>query len=190
MKIIFLVCIALFFLISPVYGQALSDAVGLVNRLDVEAGGHTFEIETVSNFDISDFEFDNDRKKLTLHIISGLENNLGELLIPQDLLGGNLTFYLNDQEYLPLIINNKKISFVTLNFTGSGDNTLEIYETTYLSGLVDRDTIDKDIQKTIQKRDTFDNSFNWIILAGILVIITAFVVMKIKKRKPSQNISK
>ena len=78
------------------------------------------------NFDIPTFEFDKDEKKLTLHISSGLENNLGEVIIPQIFLGGNLTFYLNGQEYIPDVRINEKISFVTLNFTGIGDNTLDI----------------------------------------------------------------
>ena len=37
---------------TPVYG-ALSDATGLVNRLDVQTGGHTFEVKTTSNFNIT-----------------------------------------------------------------------------------------------------------------------------------------
>ena len=105
---------------APAYGQFLSDATGLANQLDVQIGEHTFEVETVSNFDIPDFEFDGDEKKLTLYLSSGLENNLGEIIIPHDLLGENLTFYLNDQEYFPRVNSNEKISFVTLNFTGSG----------------------------------------------------------------------
>ena len=66
-----------------------------------------------------------------------MENNLGEVILPQNLLGGNLTFYLNDQEYAPQVRTNEKISFVTLNFTGSGDNTLDIVGTEYLSGLTE-----------------------------------------------------
>ena len=40
----------------PVYGQ-LSDSTGLVNRLDVQTGGHNFEVETIANFDIHDFDY-------------------------------------------------------------------------------------------------------------------------------------
>ena len=127
---------------TPVYGQLLSDATGLVNRLDVQAGGHTFEVETVSNFDIQDFDFDKDQKKLTIQIVSGLEKNLGEVLIPQNLLGGNFTFYLNDEEFFPKISSNEKISFVTLNFTGSGNHKLDIFGTTYLDGLTAKNETD------------------------------------------------
>ena len=47
---------------TPVYGQALSDATGLVNRLDVQTGGHVFEVQTTSNFEIPNYEFDKDEK--------------------------------------------------------------------------------------------------------------------------------
>ena len=116
---------------TPAYG-ALSDATGLVNRFDIETGGHIFEITTTSNFDIRNIDFDKNKKQLTLHIVSSLENNLGELLIPQNLLSGNFTFLLNDQQYVPIIQSNEKISFITLNFTGLGNNKLEVIATDYL----------------------------------------------------------
>ena len=167
---------------TPVHGQFLSDATGLANQLDVQIGEHTFEVETVSNFDIPNFEFDGDKKKLTLYISSGLENNLGELIIPHDLLGGNLTFYLNDQEYFPKINSNEKISFVTLNFTGSGDNTLEIFGTTNLLSLTEKDAMEQKDSSSFQQDETFDDSLGWLALTGSLIVVAAFIVMKIKKR--------
>jgi len=167
---------------APAYGQFLSDATGLANQLDVQIGEHTFEVETVSNFDIPDFEFDGDEKKLTLYISSSLENNLGEIIIPHDLLGENLTFSLNDQEYFPKINSNEKISFVTLNFTGSGNNTLEIFGTTNLLGLTEKDEMEKKVSSSKQQGETFDDSLMWLALIGFLIVVAAFIVMKIKKR--------
>lgn len=123
---------------SPAYGQLLSDATGLVNRLDVQSAGHTFEVKTVSNFDIYDFDFNRDQKLLTLYISSGLENNLGEVIIPTNLLSGNFTLLLNDQEYITKINSNEKISFLTLNFTGSGYNQLKIFASEALSGVAEK----------------------------------------------------
>lgn len=124
----------LLLVITPAFAQ-LSDRTGLVNRLEVKTGGHSFEVQTVSNFDISNYEFDDDQKRLTLYITSGLEDNLGELYIPQNLLSGNFTFYINGQEYHPNVKINNKISFITLNFTGSGDSKIEIIGTNYLHGV-------------------------------------------------------
>ena len=169
MKIIFLTSIALLFVLTPVYGQLLSDATGLVNRLDVQTGGYSFEVEIVSNFDILDFEFNEDEKKLTLHINSGLENNLGEVIIPQNLIGGNMTFYLNDQKYFPNVNANEKISFLTLNFTGSGENKLDIFGTTYLSGL-DEITETELPSPNLTPSVTYDNESIYVIILILLII--------------------
>ena len=182
MKILFALSIALLFVITPVYGGLLSDATGLVNRLDVQTGGHTFEVKTTSNFDIPDFEFDKDEKKLTLYISSGLENNLGELSLPQNLLGGNLTFYLNEQEYVPQVRTNEKISFVTLNFTGIGDNTLDIVGTEYLSGLTE---ITTDTSPDLMPSVVNEESIYTTILVALLIIggIVGAIILAIKRRK-------
>ncbi|MDH3658365.1 MAG: peptidylprolyl isomerase [Nitrosopumilus sp.] len=142
MKIAFLILVLLFFIITPVYGQLLSDATGLVKRLDVQTGGNIFEVKTVSNFDITNFDFDDNEKRLTFHTVSGLENNLSEIIIPLNLLGGNLTFYLNEEEIFPKVNSNEKISFITLNFTGLGNNKLEIIGTTYLDGLTEENKLE------------------------------------------------
>ena len=185
MKILFALSIALLFVVTPVYGS-LSDATGLVNRLDVQTGGHTFEVKTTSNFDIPTFEFDKDEKKLTLHISSGLENNLGEVIIPQNLLWGNLTFYLNDQEYIPHVRINEKISFVTLNFTGVGDNTLDIVGTDYLSGLTEISESDLPSPNIIPSRSaTFDEELVNTLIITLLIIggIVGAIIFKVKRRK-------
>ncbi|MDH5462800.1 MAG: hypothetical protein OEW49_00630 [Nitrosopumilus sp.] len=164
-------------MLAPAYGQ-LSDATGLVNRLNVETGGYAFEVEVVSNFDISDFKFNMDEKRLTLHINSGLQNNLGEMQIPQGLLGGDLTFNLNDQQFFPKIKSNDKISFVTLNFTGTGNNKLDIFGSTYLSGLTEREQ-----KESINiSEESEDNYLWWLVLAGSLSI-SGFIIIK-KRKKP------
>jgi len=138
LKIIFLIPLVLLLVITSAYGQPLSDATGLVNRLDVQTGGHTFEVKIVSNFDVIEHEFDKDEKRLTIFINSGLENNLGEIIIPRLLLDGNFTFYLNDIQYNQKIKSNKKISFITLNFTGTGDNKIDIIATNTFAGVEEK----------------------------------------------------
>ncbi len=117
---------------TPAFAAPLADKTGLLNRLDVKTGGQDFEVETIANYDVTDFKFDEGQKRLTLYISSGLENNLGEVLMPKELLSGNFTFYLNDQPYSPNVRFNDRIYFITLNFTGSGDNKLDIIGTDYL----------------------------------------------------------
>ena len=134
MKSKLFVSFLLLLVVTPAFGL-LSDKTGLVNRLDVKTGGYTFEVETVANFDIQDFKFDEEQKRLTLYVSSSLENNLGEIYLPQTLLSGNFTFYINGEKYFPTIKINDNISFITLNFIGSGDNKIEIIGTDYLQGV-------------------------------------------------------
>ena len=135
MKIILFAPLLLLLVLTPAFGQLLGDKTGLVTRFDVQTSGYTYEIQTVSNFDVTDHEFDKDEKRLTIFVKSGLENNLGEVIIPKILLGGNFTFYLNDLEFNPKIKSNEKISFVTLNFTGLGNNKIDIIATEALVGV-------------------------------------------------------
>ena len=116
------------------FGQ-LSDKTGLLTRLDVNTSGHTFEVVTVSNFEILDHEFDKNEKRLTIFIKSGLEDNLGEVTIPQNLLGGNFTFQINDVESIQKFKSSERISFITLNFTGIGENKVDIIGTDVLVGV-------------------------------------------------------
>ncbi|KFM20367.1 hypothetical protein AAA799P11_00114 [Marine Group I thaumarchaeote SCGC AAA799-P11] len=134
MKITLLIPLLLLLAVSPVFGQ-ISDKTGLLTRLDVDTSGHTFEVVTVSNFEILDHEFDKEEKRLTIFIKSGLENNLGEVTIPKNLLAGNFTFYINDIETTQKSKSNERISFVTLNFTGIGNNKIDIIGTDALVGV-------------------------------------------------------
>ena len=179
MKSIILILVVLFFVITPASGQLLSDATGFINRLDVQTSGHIFELKLTSNFDLTDYSFDKDQKQILLYFDSELENNLGEIIMPQNLLSGNFTFYLNDQEFFPKIQSNEKIHFITLNFTGSGSNVIAISGSEYLSGLTEIVSIENEIP--ITSEISSDNYFVWFIVAGILVIIVVFVVIKFKK---------
>jgi hypothetical protein len=193
LKSILLLTIVLFFVISPVYAQlSLSDATGLIDRLDVQTSGHVFEIKLVSNFDLTDYHFEKDQKQLVLNFESGLEDNLAEIVIPKNLLSGNFTFYLNDQEFFPKIQSNEKINFITLNFTGLGTNVITISSTDYLSGLNEIIPIDNDISNTIddnflppdgQSDQTFSNDYLiWFIVGGIVIIIVVFVATRLVKK--------
>jgi hypothetical protein len=110
--------------VAPVFAQSLSDRTGLKTSFDVHADGDTFVIETVANFDIQDVRFEDG--KLVLKINSSLENNIGELQIPQNVTKGQIYFTLDGNEILPKILQNEKISFVTLEFQGNGTHTIEI----------------------------------------------------------------
>ena len=117
--------------LPPAYG-AISEKTGLKKDFTIETSGYDFEVDTVSNFNIQDVQFNRDDKKLTFNINSELVNNFAEIQIPVNLINGNLTVFINGHEIFPEIRKNDKISFIVLEFEGSGTNTLEIIGTTYL----------------------------------------------------------
>lgn len=119
------------FVTTPAFGQ-LSERTGLKQDFAIETGGYNFVIEVTSTFNVEAVEFSAEDKKLTLRLSNSIENNLGEIQIPKNLINGNFTFFLNDQEIFPVVKTNDKISFITLNFKGDGKHTLQIIGTTYL----------------------------------------------------------
>ena len=193
MKLFIILSLILIFTITPVYGQLLSDATGLINRIDIQTSGYDFEVVLTANFDLVDYRFDKNSKQITLYLDSGLENNLGELVIPSSLLNGDFTFYLNDQEFFPKIQSSERIHFITLEFTGSGSNTLSISGTEYLIGLDEitpnqnnsSETIDDNFLPPTGEFDTTPSNdyLIWLIVGGIVVVIVVFGGIKFFKNK-------
>ena len=191
MKSLIILSIVLIFTITPVYGQ-LSDATGLINRIDIQTSGHDFEVVLTANFNLVDYQFDKNSKQIILYLDSGLENNLGELVIPSSLLNGEFTFFLNDQEFFPKIQSSERIHFITLEFTGSGSNVLSISGTEYLIGLDEitpnqnnsSETIDDDFLPPTGEFDTTPSNdyLIWLMVGGIIVVIVVFVGVKFLKK--------
>ena len=178
MKFVIFILVALFFVIAPVSGQSLSDATGLINRLDIQTSGHSFEIKLTSNFDLTDYTFDKDEKQITLYFDSALDDNLAEIIIPKHLLSGNFMFYLNDQEFLPRVESNETISFITLNFTGSGSNVVKIIGSEYLVGL---DPITSNDTLPVDSEFIFDDYYVWIVLGSAFIVIVPCIVIIVRK---------
>ena len=125
---LFFSVILLLVAVPSAFGQ-ISDRTGLNQDFTIETGGYAFTVDVTSNFNVEDVEFSSDDKRLTFYINSGLENNLAEIQIPKNLTSGNFTFMLNDQEIFPNVKTSEKISFITVEFEGSGKNKLDIIET-------------------------------------------------------------
>ena len=183
----------LIFTITPVYGQLLSDATGLINRIDIQTSGYDFEVVLTSNFDLVDYKFDKNSKQLTLYLDSGLENNLGEIIIPSNLLNGDFTFFLNDQEFFPKIQSSERVHFITLDFAGTGSNVISITGSEYLVGLDEiapiqnnsSETFDDNFLPPVANSDTTPSNdyLVWLLVGGIVVVIVVFVGIKFVRNK-------
>ena len=192
MKSLVILSVLLIFVITPAYGQLLSDATGLINRMDIQTSGYDFEVVLTANFDLVDYEFDKNSKQITLYLDSGLENNLGELVIPSPLLNGNFTFYLNEQEFFPKIQSSEKVHFITLDFAGTGSNVISISGSEYLVGLDEINPIQNNSSEKIDDNflppvGDFDTTPSndyliWLIVGGIVVAMVVFVGIKFLKK--------
>ena len=192
MKSLIIFSLVFLFVITPAYGQLLSDATGLINRIDIQTSGHDFEVVLTSNFDLVDYSFDKNSKQLTLYLDSGLENNLGELVIPSTLLNGDLTLYLNEQEFFPKIQSSERVHFITMEFSGSGSNVISISGTEYLVGMDEITPLENNLSET--PNDDFlpsdgqfdttpsDDNLIWLIVGGIVVAIVVAVAIKFVKK--------
>ena len=192
MKSLIIFSLVFLFVITPAYGQLLSDATGLINRIDIQTSGHDFEVVLTANFDLVDYSFNKNSKQLTLYLDSGLENNLGELVIPATLLNGDLTFYVNEQEFFPKIQSSERVHFITMEFSGTGSNVISIFGTEYLIGLDDVTLLENDSSEISTddflppdgKFDTTPSNDNliWLIVGGIIVAIVVVVAIKFVKK--------
>lgn len=131
MKQIFSLIILSTFIIFPTFAQEFNPT-GLKQNFQIETGGYDFTVDIISSFNVESIEFSSDDKRLTFYFNSGIKNNLAEIQIPTNLINGNFTFFLNNQEIFPAVKTNEKISFITLEFEGDGNHQLDIIGTTYL----------------------------------------------------------
>ena len=193
MKSLIIFSIILLFVITPAYGQLLSDTTGLINRIDIQTSGHNFEVVLTSNFDLVDYSFDKNKKQLIINLDSGLDNNLGELVIPSTLLNGDLIFYLDNEEFFPKIQSDERVHFITLKFSGIGSHVLSVSGTEYLVGLDEIVPIQNDSSTSSTDSDfmppngqfdttSSDNNLIWLIVGGIVVAIIAVAAIKFVKK--------
>lgn len=101
--------------------QLLSDSTGLVNRIEIAAaGGQTFEVVIMSNFDIVGHEFAAADKKLVLQTGAVLSENIAEIVVPAGLLSGHLGASVDGLPVDTQVRSTDTISFLVLAFEGGG----------------------------------------------------------------------
>ena len=110
--------------VLPAFAEPLSDRTGLKTNFPITVDSGTYTVEVTANFDVRDVAFK--ENTLVFEINSSLNNNLGEIQIPNGITSGNLTFSLDGQSISPKVLHNERISFVTLEFAGNGTHTLDV----------------------------------------------------------------
>jgi len=105
---------------------SLRDA-GFVNRYMIDTNGQNFEVIFTANFEVSSHTFSTDDKMLQFNVQAIHEKeNVAEIIIPRDLLDGELTVLLNGKEIPASINKTERASIVSVVFDGRGDYTIGI----------------------------------------------------------------
>ena len=99
----------------------------------ISTDGYNFEIIFTSNFLISSHAFSANDNMIQFNIESGLEEeNIGEIVIPRDLIDGEFTILLDGEEISYKINKTNRSSVIVIEFDGKGGHTLEIIATKYI----------------------------------------------------------
>ena len=122
------------------FGLDLSPSdIGFVNKYMISTDGYNFEIIFTSNFLISSHAFSANDNMIQFNIESGLEEeNIGEIIIPREMLDGEFTMLLDGEEISAQVNKTNKSSVVSIKFDGKGKHTLDITATNYLGVEVEK----------------------------------------------------
>ena len=101
--------------------------VGFVNKYMIATNGQNFEVTITANFEVSSHTFSTDDKMLQFNVNAIHEKeNVAEIVIPRDLLDGELTVLLNGKEIFAPVNKTERSSIISVVFDGKGDYTIGI----------------------------------------------------------------
>ena len=121
----------------PAFAQQVNtpkglDYPGIKWDWKIKAENYTFDVVTVSNYDMKNVTFNKINKELIFTSNSTHEGNIAEIEIPRNLIGGNLTISQDGKQISPIIIPGTDSSTVILKFNQTGLTRTSIVGTTYL----------------------------------------------------------
>jgi hypothetical protein len=135
---IFLSSVILLGLLSaPVFAQQVVapkglDYPGIKWEWKIKAENYTFDVITVSNYDMKNVTFNKINKELIFTGNSTHDRNIAEIEIPRNLIGGNLTVTQEGKPISPLIIPGSESATIMLKFNQTGIINTSVVGTTYL----------------------------------------------------------
>ena len=99
---------------------------------NINAGNYTFHVVTISNYDMKNVTFNHINKELIFTGNSTYTDNIAEIDIPSNLIGGNLTVAQNGKAISTIIIPGKDSYTIMLKFNQTGPTATTVVGTTYL----------------------------------------------------------
>ncbi|MHB8545839.1 MAG: hypothetical protein ACYDAJ_03650 [Nitrosotalea sp.] len=121
----------------PVFAQEVSvpknlDHPGIKWDWKIKAENYTFDVITVSNYDLKNVTFNEMNKELVFLGNSTHAGNIAEIQIPTNLIGGKLTVAQDGKPISAIIVNGSDSSTIMLKFNQTGVTNTSVIGTTYL----------------------------------------------------------
>jgi len=124
-------CILILGLLSvPVFADL--EYPGIKWEWKINAANHNYIVTTVSNYDMQNVTLNSDNKELIFTGNSTHADNVAEIEIPHNLIGGSLTITQDGKQISPIVINGTDSSTIILKFNQTGITTTNILGTTFL----------------------------------------------------------
>ena len=113
--------------------------LGFVNRYIVTTDGQSFEIIFSANFNVLSHTFSANDRMLQFNIETSLEEkNIGEIVIPRNLIDNPYTVLLDGKEISHKLSDTAEISVISVIFDGKGNHTFDIIATEYFETTSDK----------------------------------------------------
>lgn len=122
-------------LAAPAFAQVTSKALdhpGIKWNWAIKAENYTFDVVTVSNYDISNVTFNKANKELVFTGNSSYADKIAEIEIPANLIGGNLTVTQDGKPLQAIVIPGTNSSTVMIKMNQTGTIHTSVIGTTYL----------------------------------------------------------
>ena len=135
---IFLSGIILLGLLSaPAFAQTVQapkglDYPGIKWDWNIKAENYTFDVVSVSNYDMKNVTFNKVNKELVFSGNSSHSENIAEIEIPSNLIGGDLTVMQDGKPIPAIVIPGTNSSTIMLKFNQTGLSITSVMGTTYL----------------------------------------------------------
>ncbi|MDH2907088.1 MAG: hypothetical protein PXX83_03220 [Candidatus Nitrosotalea sp.] len=98
----------------------------------IKAENYTFDVITVSNYDMQNVTFNEMNKELVFLGNSTHSGNIAEIQIPTNLIGGKLTVTQDGKPISSIVIPGTDSSTIMLKFNQTGMTNTSVIGTTYL----------------------------------------------------------
>lgn len=98
----------------------------------IKAENYTFDVITVSNYDLQNVTFNKMNKELVFLGNSSFTGSIAEVEIPTNLIGGTLTVTQDGKPVSAIVIPGANSSTIMLKFNQTGVTNTSVVGTTYL----------------------------------------------------------